>query len=85
MTGYVRRGGKHLPFKLLTRKHNEQMVEREARKERITMPNMNRVTVPLMYGQVRVEIEITSEDDESLTTGEIKGHIDWLMTEGFQC
>lgn len=48
------------------------------------MPNMMKVTTSLLYGQVRLEIEITSEDGESLTVNEIKGHIDWLISEGFQ-
>lgn len=47
------------------------------------MLNMSKATISLMYGQVALEIELISEDNESLTTGEIKSHIDFLIEQGF--
>lgn len=41
------------------------------------------VKIQLMYGQVPADIEITSDDEESLTTDEIKGAVDFLIERGF--
>lgn len=61
----------------------EQQAVREQQKEHRERMNIKSVKVQLMYGQCPVDFEIVSDDDESLTTGEVKSSIDFLVEQGF--
>lgn len=45
--------------------------------------NIKSAKIQLMYGQCPVDFEIISDDDESLTTGEVKSAVDFFVEQGF--
>ena len=61
----------------------DAMVAREQQKEHRERMNIKSVKVQLMYGQCPVDFEIVSEDEETLTTNEVKSSFDFLVEQGF--
>jgi hypothetical protein len=77
------RNGKNRSFSSINKSIIEAMVANELQREYHKMAITTTVVARLMYGQVPVEFHIDSEDNESLTVGEIKGYIDFAIEQGF--